>query len=287
VLEVVHAMYPQAPIYTSIFWPKALPSAYRDWDIRPSFLNRLPLIHRHHQWFLLLYPFAFERLDLAGYDVVLSVTSAFAHGVITGPQTTHICYCLTPARFLWDYDTYVAREGLGGAVRSALPLLLHQLRIWDRVAADRVDQFVGISEVVCQRIRKYYRRDAQVIYPPVGAERFAISAERGDYFLIISRLVPYKRIDLAIQAFNKLGLPLWIIGDGRDRSALQAMAGSNVRFLGRLSDVETARYLAQCRAFIFPGEEDFGCLCGRRCVGNHRGWENRPLFPRAGCGIPG
>jgi glycosyltransferase involved in cell wall biosynthesis len=258
VLEVVHAMYPQAPIYTSIFWPKALPSAYRDWDIRPSFLNRLPLIHRHHQWFLLLYPFAFERLDLAGYDVVLSVTSAFAHGVITGPQTTHICYCLTPARFLWDYNTYVAREGLGGAVRSALPLLLHQLRIWDRVAADRVDQFVGISEVVCQRIRKYYRRDAQVIYPPVGAERFAISAERGDYFLIISRLVPYKRIDLAIQAFNKLGLPLWIIGDGRDRSALQAMAGSNVRFLGRLSDVETARYLAQCRAFIFPGEEDFG-----------------------------
>jgi glycosyltransferase involved in cell wall biosynthesis len=251
-------MYPEAPVYTSIFWAQALPSAYCDWDIRPSLLNRLPLIHRHHQWFLLLYPYAFEAFDLSDYDLVLSVTSAFAHGITTGPKTLHICYCLTPARFLWDYQTYVAREGLSRLVRLVLPLFLSNLRLWDRAAADRVDHFVAISQAVRQRIAKFYHRDAEVIYPPMNAGRFQLSSEHGDYFLIISRLVPYKRIDLAVQAFNKLGLPLWIIGDGRDRRALEAMAAPNVHFLGRLGDEEAGRYLAGCRAFIFPGEEDFG-----------------------------
>jgi len=244
-------------VYTSIFWPQALPAAYREWDIRPSFLNRLPLIHRHHQWFLFFYPQAFEALNLSDYDLVLSVTSAFAHGVIAPPRTQHICYCLTPARFLWDYRTYVAREGLRLA-QWALPPFVNQLRRWDQAAAGRVDHFVAISEAVRQRIKQSYGRDAEVIYPPVDAQRFQVSTERGEYFLIISRLVPYKRIDLAVQAFSRLNLPLWIIGDGRDRRALEAMAGPSVRFLGRLSDQEARAHLERCRAFIFPGEEDFG-----------------------------
>jgi glycosyltransferase involved in cell wall biosynthesis len=251
-------MYPEAPIYTSIFWPEALPPACRDWDVRPSGLNHLPLIRRRHQWFLPLYPYAFEQFDFSAYDVVLSVTSGFAHGVITGPKTLHVCYCLTPARFLWDYHSYVEREAISRLARLVLPLLVRNLRVWDRLAADRVDHFVAISRTVQQRIRKFYRREAELIHPPVEVERFSLSEERGDYFLIISRLVPYKRIDLAVQAFNQLGLPLWIIGDGRDRRALEGMAASNVRFLGRVADEELGPYLGSCRAFVFPGEEDFG-----------------------------
>jgi glycosyltransferase involved in cell wall biosynthesis len=257
-LQALHDLYPEAPIYTSIFWPEALPPSCQEWDVRPSSLDRLPLIRQHHQWFLPLYPYAFEQFDLSDYDVVISVTSGFAHGVITHPHTLHICYCLTPARFLWGYHRYVEREDIGRLARLAVPLFVHRLRIWDRLAADRVDHFVAISGVVHQRIAKFYRRDAQVIHPPVEIDRFSLSKERGDYFLIASRLVPYKRIDLAVQAFSQLGLPLWIIGDGRDRPALESMAASNVRFLGRVGDEELARYVSGCRAFIFPGEEDFG-----------------------------
>lgn len=254
----MHEIYPKAPIYTSIFWPEALPSAYRDWDIRPSFLNRLPFIHHRHQWYLPLYPYAFEGFDFSDYDLVLSITSAFAHGIITSPKTLHICYCLNPARFLWDYHAYAARENIGHLVRLVLPLFLNRLRLWDRLAAERVDHFLAISQTVQQRIRKFYRRDAEIIHPPVDAQRFSPSSEREEYFLIISRLVPYKRIDLAVKAFSQLGLPLYIIGVGRDRSALEAMAAPNVRFLGRVNDDALAHYLSRCRAFIFPGEEDFG-----------------------------
>jgi glycosyltransferase involved in cell wall biosynthesis len=250
-------MYPRAPIYTSMFWSQALPPAYRDWDVRASFMDRLPLVHRHHQWFLPLYPYAFEQFDLSAYDLVLSVTSAFAHGVITHAGTQHICYCLTPARFLWDYHHYAERESLGRLVRLFLPLLIGNLRLWDRVAADRVDEFVAISQAVQQRIAKCYRRDSEIIYPPVDVRGIPLSHQKGDHYLIISRLVPYKRIDLAVLAFRELGLPLWIIGDGRDRARLEAMAAPNVRFLGHVAG-GLGDYLANCRAFIFPGEEDFG-----------------------------
>jgi len=251
-------MYPEAPVYTSMFWPQAFPPAYRAWDIRTSFMDGLPLVHRHHQWFLPLYPYAFERFDLSEYDLVLSVTSAFAHGVVTREQTLHICYCLTPARFLWDYHNYAAREGLSPLVRAVVPFLISNLRLWDRVAAERVDAFVAISRAVQRRIGKHYGRPAEIVYPPVNVHRIPLSRQRGEHYLIISRLVPYKRIDLAVQAFNELGLPLWIVGDGRDRPRLEAMAAANVRFLGRLGDDELPDVLANCRAFVFPGEEDFG-----------------------------
>ena len=258
VLEVVHDMYPQAPIYTSIYCPQALPERYRSWDIRPSFLNRLPLIHRFHQVYLPFYPLAFESLDLRGYDVVFSLTSAFGHGVITPAETRHVCYCLTPARFLWSYHSYIEREGLSRLARLGLAPFLKSLRQWDRLAADRVDEFIAISRTVQRRIAKYYRREARIIYPPVDTARFAIEREAEDYILVVSRLVPYKRIDLAVHAFNELGLPLRIIGEGRDRAALEAMAKPNVRFLGYLPDDQVREQMARCRAFIFPGEEDFG-----------------------------
>ena len=257
-LEVMHAMYPEAPVYTSLYHPAALPPSYRTWDVRPSFLNRVPGANRRHQWLLPFYPYAFERMDLSGFDLVLSVTSAFAHGVTVRTGALHICYCLTPARFLWDYDHYVAREGLAGGARWLLPRLVSRLQRWDLQAANRVHSFVAISGAVQARIRRFYQRDAEIIYPPADVQRCRFSQNFGDYFLIISRLVPYKRIDLAVQAFNQLGLPLVIIGDGRDRPALQAMARPNVRFLGRLDDKEAGDYLTGCRAFVFPGEEDFG-----------------------------
>jgi glycosyltransferase involved in cell wall biosynthesis len=258
VLEALKELYPEAPVYTSIYWPKAMPQEYEGWDIRTSWLNRLPLIKTHHQPFLPLYPLAFEGFDLRGYDLVISNKSAFCHGVITPSETVHICYCLTPTRFLWDYHNYIQHEKLNPLIGALLSPLLRNLRLWDRAAADRVEHFVAISEGVRQRIQKFYRRDAVVIHPPVDVERFVVHGDHEDYFLVVSRLIPYKRIDLAVEAFGQLGLPLKVVGDGRDRQRLQAMAGPNIEFLGRLPDHRVEQLLSDCRAFVFPGEEDFG-----------------------------
>ncbi|MFQ6015635.1 MAG: glycosyltransferase [Anaerolineae bacterium] len=258
VISALKKLYPQAPVYTSIYSPKVMPPEFRSWDIRTSFMDRLPLIKRRHQAFLPLYPLAFEQFDLTNYDLVISNKSAFCHGVITPPESLHICYCLTTTRFLWNYHQYVQREGIGGLIKAILPPFLNYLRLWDRAAADRVDHFIAISHAVRWRIRKHYGREATVIYPPVDVERHRPSADHDKYFLIVSRLIPYKRIDLAVRAFNQLRRPLLIIGDGRDRASLQALAKPNIQFLGRVSDGEIEHYLARCRAFIFPGEEDFG-----------------------------
>ncbi len=256
VLEAVHALFPTAPVFTSTYWPQALPSSYQAWDIRPSFLNRLPIANQ--RVLLPLYPAAFESFDLRGYDRIVSITSAFAHGVRVPPGAQHICYCLTPARFLWNYADYVERESIGRLPRLGLPFLVKFLRDWDRRVAARVTQFVAISQAVCERIERHYRRPSRIIYPPVDVDRFQVSETGQDYFLVLSRLVPYKRIDLAVQAFGRLGLELVVAGDGRDRPRLEAMAKANIRFIGRPSDQEARDLLARCRAFLFPGEEDFG-----------------------------
>jgi glycosyltransferase involved in cell wall biosynthesis len=259
VLEVVHDMYPEAPIYTSIYRPEALPEAYRGWDIRPSFLNRIPLARRKHQLLLPLYPLAFESFDLRGYDLVLSITSAFGHGVITPAATPHVCYCLTPARFLWSYHAYIEREGVGRLAQAGLQPYLKSLRQWDRLAADRVDRFIAISRTVQRRIRKVYRRESEILYPPVLLQENVTPQEPEGYYLIVSRLIPYKRIDLAVEAFNRLGLPLRIIGEGRDGPMLRALAQGNVQFEGYVDSDEAVRQqMARCKAFVFPGEEDFG-----------------------------
>ncbi|MHB1417901.1 MAG: glycosyltransferase, partial [Chloroflexota bacterium] len=167
VLEVLHDLYPDAPIYTSIYEPAAMPEAYRGWDIRTSFMQRLPFVKRRHQPFMPLYPLAFEQFDLMDYDLVISNSSAFCHGVLTGPNTNHVCYCLTPTRFVWNYHEYVRNENIGAVARWVLPLFLNHLRLWDGLAANRVDHFVGISQAVVARIAKYYRRPADIIHPPV------------------------------------------------------------------------------------------------------------------------
>jgi len=256
VLEAAHGLFPDAPVFTSTYRAAVMPATYKSWDIRTSLLDRLALPDQ--RVLLPLYPAAFESFDLHEYDVILSITSAFAHGVRVPPGARHLCYCLTPARFLWNYADYVEREQIGRLSRLALPVLIARLRAWDRRVADRVTQFVAISETVRERIARYYQRDAAILHPPVEVERFGVSRQRDDFFLILSRLVPYKRIDLAVQAFNHLGLPLVIAGEGRDRARLQAMAKSNVQFLARVYDTQGHDWLARCRALLFPGEEDFG-----------------------------
>jgi glycosyltransferase involved in cell wall biosynthesis len=258
VLETLVSMYPHAPLYTSIYWREDMPAAYRDWDVRPTWMDRLPGIYRHHQPYLPLYPLAFGRLDLSQYEVVLSNKSGFCHGVRSGPHTQHICYCLTPTRYVWRYDEYAAREAIPPLVRTALGPLIRWLRRWDYRAAQRVDHFIAISSAIQARIRQYYHREAVIIFPPVDTSSFTPAGRHDDYFLIVSRLVPYRRIDLAIRAFNRLGLPLVVAGDGRDREALQALAKPNVTFLGYVSDAERADLMARCRAYVLPGSEDFG-----------------------------
>ncbi len=260
VVIALHEMFPDAPIYTSIYDPTRVDPAFQKMDIRTSFMQKLPMVTKHHQPYLPLYPFAMEKLDLRGYDLVLSSSSAFGKGVITRPETMHICYCHTPMRWCWNYEEYIEREHLGKVARTILPFLITKLRTWDQISAMRVDHFIANSPIVADRIRKYYRREAIYIPPPVEASRFAFdpTTEVEDYFLVLSRLVPYKRIDLAIEACNQLQLPLVIIGNGRDLPRLKRIAGPTIRFLGKLPDQEVLHYYSHCRAFIFPGEEDFG-----------------------------
>ncbi|NLV73526.1 MAG: glycosyltransferase family 4 protein [Chloroflexi bacterium] len=258
VLEVLHRMYPEAPIYTSVYNPKVFPPEDADWDVRTSFVNKLPLAKTKPQYYLPLYPWAFESFDLRGYDAVLSATTSFAHGVITSSGTRHVSFCMTPSRFLWNYPAYAEREQIGRLARTVLPIYLQDLRLWDHAAADRVDHFLAISRTVQRRIQKVYRRDSEILYPPVQIGSLQAPQTPDDYYLVVSRLVPYKRIDLAVQAFNQLGWPLLVVGEGRDKAKLQAMARSNVRFMGYVSDDEKRQLMARCRAFIFPGEDDFG-----------------------------
>jgi glycosyltransferase involved in cell wall biosynthesis len=260
VLEALVGLFPRAPIFTSIYAPGLMPARYRQWPIRVSFMDRLPGIHRHHQPYLPVYPLAFERLDLAGHALVLSNKSGFCHGVRKPAGAVHVCYCLTPTRYVWGFESYAAREGLGPLARLALRPLLAWLRGWDRAAADGVDHFIAISSDVQRRIAQFYGRESAIIYPPVDVGRFQASQPRadGDYFLCLGRLIPYKRVDLAVRACSELGLPLKVAGAGRDRGRLERMAGPTVQFLGRVPDDEAPALMDGCRGFIFPGLEDFG-----------------------------
>lgn len=275
VVIALHALFPEAPLYTSVYDPKATLAGFARMDVRTSFLQRWPLSSRRfHKLALPYYPAAFERFDFHGYDLVLSSSSSFAKGVVTPPETCHICYCHTPFRFVWRQQEYL-RQRRGARVLTALMgSMIGKLRSWDVESAQRVDFFVANSYNVARRIRKFYRRDAAaVIYPPVETDNFApvSAAEVGSHFLVVSRLLDYKRIDLAVEACNRLQLPLRIVGIGPDLAALKRKAGPTIQFLGRLSDKEVAAELARCRALIFPGEEDFGmtpveCMASGRPV---------------------
>lgn len=258
VLKIFREIYPEAPIYTTIYVPSAVCPSFKTADIRTSFMQKLPMIKKHFRRYLPLYQYAIELFDLSEFDVVLSSSSSFAKGVITQPHTCHICYCYTPMRFVWNYHTYIEQEPFSRLTKIVLPYIIHRLRRWDEITANRVDFYIAISEEVRRRIRKYYRREATVIHPPIDASRFKVSVQDDGYFVVLSRLLPYKRIDIAIEAFNRLKLPLKIIGDGRDLERLKKMAGPTVEFLGRIPDDEMYKCLSACRALIFPGLEDFG-----------------------------
>ena len=259
VVEVLHGMFPEAPVYTSVYDPAAMPAFYREWDIRCSFMQRLPMKSHLHRAALMLYPLAIETLDLGDYDLVISSSSRFAKGVITPPDAHHISYTYTPMRFAWHPDRYADGEKNPRLTKLLLQPAAHYLRTWDCVASNRVDQFIAISRAVESRIRKFYRRDSQIIYPPVETDHFTPVDDReiGNYYIVVSRFAPYKRLDLAVEAFTRLGRPLKVVGSGRQNRALKSGAGPNVEFLGHVSSAELRSLVARSRAFILPGEEDF------------------------------
>ncbi|MGJ3240969.1 MAG: glycosyltransferase [Anaerolineae bacterium] len=261
VLATLVERYPDSPIYTSIYAPEIMPDYYQEWDIRTLWMDRLPAIHQHHQPYLPLYPLAWQGLDLSAYDVILSNKSGFCHGLsFDQTSTVHICYCLAPTRYVWQLDAYIKREGLGRIAEMGLRPLISLMKRWDYQAAQTVSHFIAISTEIQARIQAYYDRDSAIIYPPVETARFQPVAphEVDDYFLIVSRLIPYKRIDLAVQAATRLDIPLKIGGTGRDLERLQAMAGETVEFLGYVPDDNLPGLMARARAFLFPGLEDFG-----------------------------
>lgn len=258
VVEVLHEMYPEAPIYTLALNRERLSDALRKSDIRTTWIQKIPGVEANFKKLLPLYPIALRQLTLEGYDAVISSSFAFVKGVRVPQDTFHFCYCYTPMRFAWDFENYIEREAYPKAVKSVLRQYVKYLRYWDEKTANRVDSYVAISSVVKKRLQMCYRRESEIIFPPVHTSRFSPSRQIDSYYLLVSRLVSYKRIDLAVEAFNQLGLPLYIVGDGPDRGRLKSMAKSNIQFLGRLPDEEVGSLMSRCRALLFPGEEDFG-----------------------------
>jgi glycosyltransferase involved in cell wall biosynthesis len=258
VLDELHEIWPDAPVMVALYDPARMPDRYRKWDIRASWLSRMPFVNRHHQALLSLYPHVFENMDFSEYDLVLSSSSGFAHGILTGADTRHICYSHSPPRFIWDYHSYAKREHLGPVTRAAVSSQLTWLRTWDRVTAERADSWVSTSRVVQARIVKYYGKQSIIIAPPVDTSKFEMGRGKGAYFLILMRLVGWKRPEIAIKACSSLGVPLVVAGDGRDLSRLRDVAGPTVRFVGRVDDAGMRALYRDCRALILPSEEDFG-----------------------------
>lgn len=273
-------MYPQAPIFTLIYDEEKCGSMFPSKRVIASpLLKKTPKwLYKRPQFLLKKMPQAIEEFDLTGYDMVISSSGAFSHGVITSPETKHICYCHSPMRYAWDYThEYLAEKKLPSVVEFAIRKILFDVRQWDRASADRPDKYLANSQHVAKRLKKYYQTDSQVVYPPVDVDRFYPYQESGDYFLIVSALSPFKKIDLAVSAFNKMGKKLVIIGDGAHRESLRALAGPTIELKGRLSDHEVKEYLQGAKALIFPGEEDFGITpveamaCGKPVIAYKKG----------------
>ncbi len=259
VLEALCELYPDADIFTHVYNPKAMSPRIRRHNVRTTFIQKLPGALRHYQKYLPLMPMALEELDLSAYDLVISSESGPAKGVIVRPDAVHICYCHSPMRYIWDQYTQY-RNSAGFFARLAMPWIASGLRQWDVTSAARVDYFIANSKAVARRIRKYWRRDAEVIAPPVDVSRLDAASERDDFYLHVGELVPYKRADIAVRACSMLDRRLIVIGDGPELKRLKKMAGPSVEFLGRLPDDLLYEHYARCRALLFPGEEDFGIV---------------------------
>ncbi|WP_081774006.1 glycosyltransferase [Ahrensia sp. 13_GOM-1096m] len=259
VVEALCDMYPEADIFTLLYDPSAVSSKIRERNVTSSFLQKFPGANKYYQFLLPLMPFALESLDLTGYDLILSSESGPAKGVIPQPNAVHICYCHSPMRYLWDHYHFY-RSTASFMQRIAMSFVAPLLRSWDVNTSARVDRFIANSHHVAARIGKYYRRSASVIYPPVAIEDFKPCHDIGDFYLCAGQLVAYKRVDLAIEAFNKSGRKLVIIGEGAELVRLKAIAGPSISFLGRVDFGVLKDHLARCRALVFPGEEDFGIV---------------------------
>ncbi len=257
VLLALHQIWPDAPLYASVYDQRLAPWA-DVFEVRTSFLQKLPLPKNAHEYYPFLMGIAFESFNFDEFDVVISVTHEFAKAIITKPKTLHLCYCLTPVSYLWSgYDAYFSSHS--PVFRALSAPMVNYLRWYDQIVSQRPDKYVAISKTVQQRIKRYYNRESLVIYPPVN---LASQGEtlRGEFYLIVSRLVPNKRIDIAIEAFNQLGLPLKIVGVGREERKLKALAKKNIQFLGNLTKDQLSLYYESCLAVVVPGEEDFGIV---------------------------
>jgi glycosyltransferase involved in cell wall biosynthesis len=259
-LEVFCELYPQADLYTLLYVPGSVSPTIERRRIVTSFVQKLPGVARYYRHYLPLFPAAIERFDLRGYDLVLSSSHCVAKGVLA-PGGPHVCYCFTPMRYVWDmYGEYFGRSA-GFLTRALMPPVAAALRRWDRRASRRVDHFVAISRLVADRIQRFYGRSAEVIYPPVDVQRFRLAEEEPeDFYLVVSALAPYKRVDLAVAAASRLGRRLVVVGSGPEEAKLRAQAGRTVEFLGWRDDDEVADLYRRSRALLFPGLEDFGIV---------------------------
>lgn len=270
VVTAVADMLPHADIYATVIGDGRLLD-FGGRRVHTSFVQGLPGAKRFFRAYLPLYPMAVEQMDLRRYDVVVSLSSAFAHGALTNPETTHVCYCHSPLRFAWSYQHAYNRSS-SRLVRGVTSPLLHYIRSWDVAASHRVDSYVANSRNVQRRLWKYYRRESTVIHPPVDTSRFYPGQAAGDYFLLVSALTAHKRVDIAVAAFSRLGLPLYVVGAGPDEGRLRGRAAANVTFLGRVPDDQLIDLYANCRAFVFTSDEDFGIApleaqaCGRPVI---------------------
>jgi len=278
VLLTLHKIFPEAPLYTSVYDPKGAPWA-KVFKVKTSFLQMFPLAKSKHELYAPLMPLAFESFNFDEFDLAVSITSEAAKGIITKPKTRHLCYCLTPTRYLWSgYKDYFPDP----LIRIITYPLINYLQRWDKIAAQRPDEYLAISKTVQKRIKEYYARESVVVYPPVDTERFkdtnlpvgrqGLQSSKDKYYLVVSRLVPYKKVDIVVQAFNRLGWNLKIIGVGSEMGKLKRMAKDNIEFLGQLTDNELVGYYQNCQAVIFPQEEDFGLVplevqaCGKPVI---------------------
>lgn len=268
--------FPTAKIYSSVFDPSKA-ALFSQFDIKTTYLQKMPLVKKHRELLVPLTPLAFEQLDLSGFDLIISNSTMAAKGVITKPDAIHISYCNTPPRYLWEPS--VDPRAKSGHFAWLRRNVIHNLRIWDQIAAKRVDYFLANSNYIAARIKKYYQRDAEVVYPPVNLTDFKLNSEikKTDNYLFVSRLVNYKKCDLVIQTFNKLKLPLTIIGTGPDERKLRQMAKDNIKFLGHVSGEKLISQYQQAKALVFPAEEDFGIVpveamaCGTPVIAFNRG----------------